>query len=74
MKIALGSDHRGSAVLLQLTAMLGTAGHELLTIGDPNQSTVDYPDTAFPVAKAVASGQADLGILVCGSGIGSASG
>lgn len=71
MKIALGGDHRGHATLIELTAMLGTAGHALASFGIQDGKTVDYPDTAFPVARAVASGEADMGILVCGSGIGS---
>jgi ribose 5-phosphate isomerase B len=72
MKIALGADHRGSDTLLHLTAVLGTAGHELQTFGSRDRdATIDYPDTAYPVARAVAGGEADVGILVCGSGIGS---
>lgn len=71
MNIALGGDHRGHATLIELTAMLGTAGHTLLSFGGEDGKTVDYPDTALPVARAVAAGEAELGILVCGSGIGS---
>lgn len=72
MKIALGADHRGRDVLLELTAMLGGAGHDLVTFGQAEpDKPVDYPDTALPVARVVASGEADLGVLVCGSGIGS---
>lgn len=72
MKIALGADHRGRETLLHITAMLGTQGHELLTLGqNQDDKTVDYPDTALPVAQAVATGEAEFGILVCGSGIGS---
>lgn len=72
MKIALGADHRGQETLLHLTAQLGAAGHELLTLGQQDKDQlVDYPDTALPVARAVAANEADLGILVCGSGIGS---
>ncbi|MEO1235956.1 MAG: RpiB/LacA/LacB family sugar-phosphate isomerase [Planctomycetota bacterium] len=72
MKIALGGDHRGSEILLELTATLGVAGHELVTFGDVSSGkSVDYPDSAWPVAQAVAAGEVDYGILVCGSGIGS---
>ena len=72
MRIALGADHRGRAILLKLTTILGLEGHELLTFGQADEDAmVDYPDTALPVAKAVATAEADLGILVCGSGIGS---
>jgi len=71
MKIALGSDHRGSSILLELTGLLGAAGHELLMVGDCSGQTVDYPDMALPVARSVAQGQADYGVMICGSGIGS---
>lgn len=73
MKIAMGADHRGNATLVELTAMLGTDGHTLVIFGGESDDgkTSDYPDTAFPVARAVSTGEADLGILVCGSGIGS---
>ncbi|MEM7627417.1 MAG: RpiB/LacA/LacB family sugar-phosphate isomerase [Planctomycetota bacterium] len=72
MKIALGADHRGRETLLHITAMLGTQGHELLTVDQQDiDKSVDYPDTALPVARAVAMGEAHFGILVCGSGIGS---
>ena len=72
MKIALGADHRGRETLLHLTAMLGTQGHALMTVGQHDgDQPVDYPDTALPVARAVADGEADFGVLVCGSGIGS---
>ncbi len=71
MKIALGADHRGSQTLLELTAILGTAGHELLSFAGRGDQPVDYPDMALPVAEAVAAGQVERGILVCGSGIGS---
>lgn len=71
MKIALGADHRGSNILLELTGLLGAAGHELLMVGDCSGQIVDYPDMAYPVARAVASGEAKCGVMVCGSGIGS---
>lgn len=71
MKIALGADHRGRETLLHLTAMLGSQGHELLTLGPNDDKPVDYPDTALPVAKAIGNGDAEFGILICGSGIGS---
>ncbi|MEO0513692.1 MAG: ribose 5-phosphate isomerase B [Planctomycetota bacterium] len=71
MNIATGADHRGHALFIELAAMLGAAGHALMTFGNQEGKTVDYPDMALPVARAVASGEADRGILVCGSGIGS---
>ncbi|MEM9913534.1 MAG: RpiB/LacA/LacB family sugar-phosphate isomerase [Planctomycetota bacterium] len=71
MNIALGGDHRGHAVLVGLIASLEAEGHTLKVFGSQDGQTVDYPDTAFPVARAVASGDFERGILVCGSGIGS---
>ena len=72
MKIALGADHRGHDILLQLTAELGGAGHELVSLDRADEEQrVDYPDMAWAVARAVASGQAERGITVSGSGIGS---
>jgi len=70
MKIMLAADHRGRALLLELTVTLGVAGHELEAVPCA-EGAVDYPDTAWPVARAVAGGAADRGILICGSGIGS---
>ncbi|MEE9405028.1 MAG: RpiB/LacA/LacB family sugar-phosphate isomerase [Algisphaera sp.] len=71
MKIMLGADHRGRALLLELTVALGMEGHTLTTVDTVKEGAVDYPDVAFRVACAVASGEADRGVLVCGSGIGS---
>ncbi len=71
MNIATGADHRGHGLFMELAAVLGAAGHTLMNFGGEDGQTVDYPDMAFPVAQAVASGRADRGILVCGSGIGS---
>jgi ribose 5-phosphate isomerase B len=70
MRIAIGSDHRGFAVKQRLTAALRSLGHEVQDFGPAGDSGVDYPDYAFPVAQAVAAGQADRGILICGTGIG----
>jgi len=71
MKIALGGDHRGHATRIELTAALGEAGHQVSNYVCQDEKTIDYPDTAFSVARGVAAGEADRGILVCGSGIGS---
>lgn len=50
--------------------MLEDGGHDVIDVGCPGTEPVDYPDFAFPVAEKVAAGQADRGILVCGTGIG----
>ncbi len=70
MKIALGMDHRGSDVGRVLTAGLPGQGHEVQVLGLCKEDTCDYPDVTWPVARAVAAGEADRGILVCGTGIG----
>src|SRR5690606_2579935 len=71
MRIALGADHRGYEMYQHLCAVLREAGHEVLeTVENHNGEMCDYPDRAWPVARAVATGQADMGILICGTGIG----
>ena len=70
MKIMIAADHRGRAMLLELTVSLGVEDRELVTV-PCSDGAVDYPDTALPVARAVSAGEADRGILICGSGIGS---
>ena len=70
MIVAVGSDHRGADVLPQLIAELEGRGCKVLQQNNCTGKICDYPDMAYPVSKAVASGEADRGILICGSGIG----
>ena len=70
MKIALGADHRGDAALKALAPQLRAAGHEIQILGDCSGQPCDYPDQAYMVAKAIADGEAERGILICGSGNG----
>lgn len=70
MKIALGSDHRGDAAVQTLAAALRRAGHDATIVFQCNGQSCDYPDGAYRVAKAVADGEFERGILMCGSGIG----
>jgi len=70
VKIAVGSDHRGFALKAHLVSTLAKAGHEIVDLGCSGVEPVDYPDFAFAVGEMVASGGAERGILVCGSGIG----
>ncbi len=70
MKIAVGADHRGSAILTQLIPIIEQAGYEVIQKPITCDSTCDYPDMAYPVALAVSTGEAERGILICGSGIG----
>jgi ribose 5-phosphate isomerase B len=70
MKIALGADHRGDASSKTLAPQLRAAGHEVEILGDCRGQSCDYPDQAYLVSLAVSRGEADRGILICGSGIG----
>jgi ribose 5-phosphate isomerase B len=72
MKVAIASDHRGFHLKERLAAQLKTMGHEVIDDGPSTAASVDYPDFAALVAKKVSSGQADRGILICGTGIGMA--
>lgn len=70
MNIAIGADHRGVETGLGLVNRLGAQGHNVVVVHCNEGATCDYPDAAYTVGKAVASGAADRGILLCGSGIG----
>ncbi len=70
MKIAIGCDHAGYPYKDSIVAMLHAQGHFLLDFGTHSADSVDYPDFAHPVAEAIETGQADLGVLMCGSGNG----
>lgn len=70
MRIAIGSDHRGYSIRPKIIAFLKNIGHDVIDLGTFSQSPVDYPDIAEAVGKKVASGEADRGILFCGTGLG----
>jgi len=70
MKIAVGSDHRGFEAKEQIKAIIGELGHECLDFGTNDGNPVDYPDSAYLVAKAVSEKKADRAILACATGIG----
>src|SRR5215470_4183271 len=72
MKIALGADHAGYQLKDQIKQHLAQQGIELCDEGTSSSESVDYPDFARAVAHEVAEHRANLGILVCGSGIGMA--
>ena len=72
MRIAIGADHAGFEMKRDLSGYLAKSGHEMTDIGTHTAAPVDYPDIASGVAQAVRNGQADRGILVCGSGAGAA--
>jgi RpiB/LacA/LacB family sugar-phosphate isomerase len=70
MKLAIGSDHAGFDLKEALITFLKSHGHELIDVGSHNRDPVDYPDFAIALSRPVLSGQAERGILVCGSGVG----
>lgn len=70
MRIAIGSDHAGFLLKELVTAHLRAGGHEVADFGTSSEEPVDYPDFCAPVARAVASGQAAVGIVLGGSGQG----
>jgi ribose 5-phosphate isomerase B len=72
MKIALASDHAGFELKEIIKEYLQKNGYEINDFGTGTTESVDYPDFAVPAASAVASGEYDRGILVCGSGQGMA--
>ena len=68
MKIAIASDHRGVDLKSELIGFLRQ--HEVVDLGTNSKESCDYPDYALKVAKAVASGEAERGILICSTGVG----
>lgn len=70
MNVCVGCDHRGYEAKKKLLPILQKLGHKVHDFGCDGPAAVDYPDYAAPVAKAVAAGEYEVGILVDGSGIG----
>jgi ribose 5-phosphate isomerase B len=70
MRIAIASDHAAVALKAALAEWLRDAGHEVLDLGPHDTASVDYPDYGYKLADAVASGQVERGVALCGSGIG----
>ena len=70
--IAIGSDHGGFHLKEKVKAYLMEKGYKVLDMGTKSEASVDYPDYAEKVAKAVQAGEVDRGILICGTGIGMA--
>jgi RpiB/LacA/LacB family sugar-phosphate isomerase len=70
MRIAVSADHAGFEMKRDLAAWLAKNGHEVLDLGTHSTAAVDYPDCAEAVASAIREGEAERGIIVCGSGAG----
>jgi ribose 5-phosphate isomerase B len=70
VKLACGFDHAGFPLKADVLSVLEGMGHEVLDLGTDSTEPVDYPDVALAVGRAVTGGQAERGVLVCGSGAG----
>jgi len=70
MRIAIASDHAAVELKAELAAYLRALGHEVADLGPATTERVDYPDFGYRLAEAVASGAAERGVALCGSGIG----
>ena len=69
-KIAIACDHGGYELKKDIIKHLTARGFEIVDFGCDSTASVDYPDYALPASQAVAGGECDLGILICGTGIG----
>ena len=70
MKIAIGADLGGVGLKNEIVEFLRKQGHEVRDVGSHGEGSVDYPDYAQPVCDLVVRGEAERGILICGTGIG----
>lgn len=70
MRIVIGSDHRGVEAKRRLLASMCEMGHEAIDVGTDRPESCDYPDFAYAAASLVSRGEADRGILICGTSIG----
>ncbi|MBI4464366.1 MAG: ribose 5-phosphate isomerase B [Acidobacteria bacterium] len=70
MRIVIGADHAGFELKKPIVKQIESAGHTVTDVGTHNDDPVDYPDLARAVCQAILQGKADLGIVICGSGIG----
>jgi ribose 5-phosphate isomerase B len=70
MRIAIASDHAALELKTSLVAYLGEAGHEVTDLGPYDRASVDYPDFGYKLANVVASGEAERGVALCGTGLG----
>ena len=72
MRVAMGTDHGGYVLKEDLKRRLIAAGHEVIDFGTNSDAAADYPDHVIPAARAVADGEVDRGVVLCGSGAGAA--
>ena len=70
MKIAIGNDHAATELKCVIMDYLGELGHEVINFGTDSPESCDYPEYGEKVGRAVAAGEADCGVLICGTGVG----
>lgn len=70
MRVVLGSDHAGFELKTLLKSFIEALGHDGVDVGTDSEASVDYPDFAEKVALAIRAGDAERGVLLCGSGVG----
>lgn len=70
MKVVIGSDHAGIEHKKRISELVDSLGHDVIDIGTDSDSSVDYPDYGEKGAMEILCGNAELGILICGTGIG----
>jgi len=71
MHVAIGNDHAGVVLRAPLIELIQSVGHKVIDFGTDEECSVDYPQFAWRVACAIRDSQADLGVVICGTGIGS---
>ena len=70
MRVVVGSDHAGFPLKQEIAECLRADGHDVLDVGTHSTAPADYPDSAEAVGNAIRGGQAERGVLICGSGVG----
>ena len=70
MKIVIGSDHAGFKHKKKISELIASLGHEIIDVGTGSENSVDYPDYGEKGAREIYCGQAERGVLICGTGIG----
>ena len=70
MKVAIGNDHAATDLKMEIAEYVKSLGHEVINFGTDGHESCDYPAYGEKVGRAVAAGEADCGILICGTGVG----
>lgn len=70
MKIVIGSDHAGFEHKKKISGLIASLGHEVIDVGTDGENSVDYPDYGEKGAREISCGSAELGVLICSTGIG----